>query len=195
MASDNAMDALNPGKSRKTTDCACSILFILCWAGMLYIAIMGFLHGDPDRLLYGLDYKFDQCGKLNTAAGRGITSLNVNVALTDGNGTKPILLGGRDHTSEPMYYAVAPGGTRFPASYAGICAGVCPNANLERIGYKPSEWVVHQSRGRQLRVRRGVHGVQAQGAERLPHLLLPFQDIDRGLPGYGCQRRRAVSNA
>lgn len=61
MGSDNAMEAVSGGKSRKCTDLLCTLLFLVFWGGMLYISITGFLFGDPDRLLYALDYKFGAC--------------------------------------------------------------------------------------------------------------------------------------
>jgi hypothetical protein len=135
------MEALKPGKKRHCTDLLCTLLFLFFWGGMIVISVNAFRTGDPDRLLYGLDYKFDQCNRDNSAAARGLSSLTQEVALTNGSGTKPIRLGGRDHSSAPLYYVVGAGRPRFASSYIGVCADACPNAGLTTIGFKPDQWV------------------------------------------------------
>lgn len=140
-APDNAIDAVNPGKRRHCTDLLCTLLFLCFWGGMIVISVNAFRTGDPDRLLYGLDYKFDQCNRDNSAAARGLSSLEQDVPLANGSSTKSIRLGGRDHTDAPLYYVVSTGAPRFASSYVGICADECPNAGLTTIGFKPDEWV------------------------------------------------------
>jgi hypothetical protein len=135
------MEALHPEKGRKCTDILCTMLFAVFWSGMLYVSISGFVHGDPDRLLYGLDYKFDQCGKDNSAEARGLSTLVQDVPLADGSGSRSIRLGGKDLTDAPLYYVVAPGRPRWKSLYSGVCGSKCPNEDLDGIGFKPSQWV------------------------------------------------------
>ncbi|KAG8468600.1 hypothetical protein KFE25_013683 [Diacronema lutheri] len=128
-------------KGRKCTDVLCTLLFLAVWGGMLYVSVTGFLHGDPDRLLYGLDYKFDQCGRDNSAAARGLASLEQDVRLANGTGTKSIRLGGKDLAARPLYYALTPGRPRWASQLVGICTSECPNSDVRGIGWQPSRWV------------------------------------------------------
>lgn len=141
MALDNAMEATNPGRGRRCTDVLCLLSFAASWAGMLFIAGSAYLTGDADKLLYGLDYKFDQCSQDNSAAARGLASLEQTVSAVpfadSAESSKQILLGGRNHTLAPRYYMVGPGGLRWPGKVVGICAAECPTV----FGWKPSQWV------------------------------------------------------
>ncbi|KAG8469178.1 hypothetical protein KFE25_007696 [Diacronema lutheri] len=138
---DNAFDALNPGKARRCTDVLCLLLFFVFWAGMIWIVAVGFSTGDPDRLIYGLDYKFDQCNRDNSAAARGLASLDAKISNDEGTVERQIKLGGKDLTSRDLFYAIGAGPPRFQSSYVGVCQAGCPNEGLSEIGYKPSEWV------------------------------------------------------
>jgi hypothetical protein len=138
---DNAMSALNAGKSRKCTDVLCLLFFGCFWFGMVYIVAVGFTMGDPDRLIFALDYKFDQCNKDNSAEARGLASLEQNISSTDGSFSRTIKLGGRNHQISPHYYMIGSGPPRFRSSYVGVCFDECPGSNAAGIGYKPEDWV------------------------------------------------------
>lgn len=49
-------------QERKCRDCFCIPIFLACWAGMIFMAILGYQYGDPARLLYGIDYMGNNCG-------------------------------------------------------------------------------------------------------------------------------------
>jgi hypothetical protein len=54
-----------PLSARKCTDCLFLLIFGLYCIGMLVIGIIGFQNGDPQRLVYGSDYKGRTCGGEN----------------------------------------------------------------------------------------------------------------------------------
>lgn len=43
------------------------LLFLIFWAGMIYVAAVGFVNGEPERLIYGLDSHGYTCGTKNDA--------------------------------------------------------------------------------------------------------------------------------
>lgn len=51
-----------PSTSRKCRDVLCTLMFAAFWIGMIVIASIGFVHGEPKRLLYGSDYNGITCG-------------------------------------------------------------------------------------------------------------------------------------
>ncbi|KAG3113456.1 hypothetical protein PI124_g7606 [Phytophthora idaei] len=51
-----------PASSRKCRDVLCALFFAVFWVGMIAIAAVGFMHGEPKRLLYGSDYNGTTCG-------------------------------------------------------------------------------------------------------------------------------------
>ncbi|KAG7383813.1 hypothetical protein PHYPSEUDO_003296 [Phytophthora pseudosyringae] len=51
-----------PASSRKCRDVLCALFFAAFWVGMLAIAAVGFMHGEPKRLLYGSDHNGTTCG-------------------------------------------------------------------------------------------------------------------------------------
>ncbi|CEG35527.1 choline transporter-like protein [Plasmopara halstedii] len=51
-----------PASSRKCRDTYCALLFAIFWIGMIVIAVVGLMHGEPKRLLYGSDYNGTTCG-------------------------------------------------------------------------------------------------------------------------------------
>jgi len=61
-----------PISARKCTDCLFLIIFILYCIGMLVIGIIGFQNGDPERLVYGSDYKGRTCGAGNQTGSKYI---------------------------------------------------------------------------------------------------------------------------
>ena len=50
---------------RGCTDCVFLILYFLVWGGMIYLAQLAILNGDPERLVYGTDYLGNICGQKN----------------------------------------------------------------------------------------------------------------------------------
>jgi len=65
---------------RKCTDCLFCLLFLVFWVGMVAIAGIGIGGGEPDRLLYGVDYEVccRDCGDapVGCAGGRAFALLN-----------------------------------------------------------------------------------------------------------------------
>lgn len=51
-----------PASTRKCRDCFCTLLFVVFWIGMIVVAIVGLVNGQPKRLLYGVDYNGTTCG-------------------------------------------------------------------------------------------------------------------------------------
>ena len=49
---------------RKCTDVLFLILLIAFWVGMFIVAAVGFLNGDPAKLLMATDYAGNSCGSL-----------------------------------------------------------------------------------------------------------------------------------
>ncbi|KAG1693828.1 hypothetical protein DVH05_022930 [Phytophthora capsici] len=56
------LEGVAPATSRKCRDVLCVLFFAVFWVGMLAIAAVGFMHGEPKRLLYGSDYNGTTCG-------------------------------------------------------------------------------------------------------------------------------------
>lgn len=48
---------------RGCTDCPCIVVLILFWGVMIFVAQLGLLHGNPDRLIRGTDYLGNVCGR------------------------------------------------------------------------------------------------------------------------------------
>lgn len=63
---DEKVDLASPVKSRGCTDIIVLLIFILFWAGMIYIAAFGIMHGDAFRLVYGYDSFGNTCDSDNT---------------------------------------------------------------------------------------------------------------------------------
>lgn len=136
---DSAMMAVSKSEKRKCTDLLCVLLFVVLWVGMIIVVVNGYANGDPDRLVYALDYKYDQCNRDNSAAARGLDSLDITLKDAEGADRK-LKLGGRNHEQADLYYLIGAGPPRFNAKYFGVCQSECPNAGLNEIGYKPDEW-------------------------------------------------------
>ena len=49
-------------KNRKCTDMLCCILFLVFWLGMIVIAGVGLTNGQPEKLVFGVDFKGRTCG-------------------------------------------------------------------------------------------------------------------------------------
>ena len=60
----NEPEDSNPfiASNRKCTDLLCLILFLVFWMGMLIIAGVGFSSGQPEKLVFGTDWKGRTCG-------------------------------------------------------------------------------------------------------------------------------------
>lgn len=59
---DTRKTGVAPASRRKCRDCFCCLLFLVFWAGMVIVAIVGLVNGQPKRLLYGSDYNGTTCG-------------------------------------------------------------------------------------------------------------------------------------
>ncbi|DBA04865.1 TPA: hypothetical protein N0F65_006867 [Lagenidium giganteum] len=61
-----------PAGARQCRDCFCCLFFAVFWIGMVVVAVLGVLNGEPKRLLYGTDYKGNACGT-HTMSNRTLT--------------------------------------------------------------------------------------------------------------------------
>jgi len=138
---DTAMAAVKPNGKRSCTDVLCLLFFICFWIGSFGIVAVGFTTGDPDRLRYALDYKYDQCSRNNTAAARGLLTLDQTIETSDGD-LRTIKLGGRDHSASPFYYLLGTGGAVWPGvPYLGVCNDACYNEGGDSMLFAPEDWV------------------------------------------------------
>mmetsp|Transcript_21682 Transcript_21682/g.60287 ORF Transcript_21682/g.60287 Transcript_21682/m.60287 type:complete len:817 (+) Transcript_21682:143-2593(+) len=100
---------ITPYSDRKPRDVFCLVMYTLFWIGLLLIAGVCFLLGDPLRIVYGLDGYGNTCG-----------------ALADWNGT-----GGPDLTARRKLYYLSPFDALNPASLLyghSICVETCPTS-------------------------------------------------------------------
>ncbi|XP_060578387.1 choline transporter-like protein 1 isoform X1 [Ruditapes philippinarum] len=63
---EDRVDLQHPVKNRGCTDLLVLILFVLFWAGMIFIAAFGIIHGDAFRLVYGYDSFGNTCDADNS---------------------------------------------------------------------------------------------------------------------------------
>jgi len=61
-------------KRRSCRDVPCLLIFAAFWAGMLYVAYQGFMLGDPQRIVYGVDSFGHYCGMVNTRVDGNVTT-------------------------------------------------------------------------------------------------------------------------
>jgi hypothetical protein len=52
-------------ENRGCTDIFFLIVYILFWGLMIYVGIVGFINGDPNRLISGYDFNGNICGQGN----------------------------------------------------------------------------------------------------------------------------------
>eukprot|EP00892_Ulva_mutabilis_P008739 jgi/Ulvmu1/6237/UM028_0095.1 len=52
-------------EGRGCTDIVCLLLFAVFWGGMVFVGYDALVHGDPQRIMYGLDSYGNYCGSLN----------------------------------------------------------------------------------------------------------------------------------
>ena len=57
------------GGPRKCTDAVCLLIFLLYWAGMAGVAVVGLREGDASRLLYGTDHLGNLCDGTSLGCG------------------------------------------------------------------------------------------------------------------------------
>lgn len=95
-----------PASTRKCRDCFCCIFFLVFWIGMIAVAIVGILNGEPKRLLYGTDYNGTTCG----------TGAREDLQLTFyPRMSQDLLEQAMDPTLSPTDY-----------SFYGVCVATCP---------------------------------------------------------------------
>lgn len=105
-----------PAGTRKCRDCFCCLLFLVFWVGMIVVAVIGLLNGQPARLLYGTDYNGTTCG----------TGAMEDKMLTFyPRMTQDLLEQAADPTLAPTDY-----------SFYGICVSSCPSAGKYVCNYK-----------------------------------------------------------
>jgi choline transporter-like protein 2/4/5 len=94
-----------PSSHRSCKDLLCTLAFVAFWVGMIIIALVGIAKGDAYKLLYGVDYNGDVCGKESFSDEKLVYFPRMNQDLTDSisSGTPPL---------ETKFY--------------GICVKECP---------------------------------------------------------------------
>ncbi|OWF34929.1 Choline transporter-like protein 1 [Mizuhopecten yessoensis] len=103
----------NPIKNRGCTDIIVLLIFILFWAGMIYIAVFSVMHGDAFRLVYGYDSFGNTCDEDNT--GRSIP----NVSLS-----------GMNMKSRSFVFFMD---ISNPSTKMSLCVNKCPDYDLKSI--------------------------------------------------------------
>lgn len=100
-----------PDEHRKCQDCFCFILFVLFWIGMIVIAAISIASGDPNRLLYGVDYQGNTCGQGDMSGKKRIVYPRLS---------EDLLLNMQDGKikTNPLDY-----------KFYGICVNECPYAS------------------------------------------------------------------
>jgi len=94
-----------PSSHRGCKDLLCTLAFVAFWAGMVIIAIVGFAKGDAFRLLYGVDYNGDVCGKDSMEMKKIVYFPRMNQDLTD---------------------SIAAGTPPMDTKFYGVCVEECP---------------------------------------------------------------------
>nr|XP_022317576.1 choline transporter-like protein 1 isoform X2 [Crassostrea virginica] len=83
-SSEDKADLTNPIKNRGCTDIIVLIIFVLFWAGMIFIAAFSITHGDAWRLVYGYDSFGNTCDEDNT--GKKIENVTFSGMNMEGKG-------------------------------------------------------------------------------------------------------------
>ncbi|XP_048758552.1 choline transporter-like protein 1 isoform X1 [Ostrea edulis] len=83
-SAEDKADLTNPIKNRGCTDIIVLIVFVLFWAGMIYIAAFSITHGDAWRLVYGHDSFGNTCDEDNR--GRKIENVSFSGMNMEGRG-------------------------------------------------------------------------------------------------------------
>ncbi|TYZ65010.1 hypothetical protein PybrP1_004108 [[Pythium] brassicae (nom. inval.)] len=96
-----------PASNRKCRDCFCCLLFLVFWVGMLVVAAVGLVSGQPKRLLYGSDYNGTTCG-------------------TGAMESKPLTFYPRMSEDLLEQATASPGSSPTDFSFYGVCVTECP---------------------------------------------------------------------
>ncbi|KAK1933985.1 Choline transporter-like protein 2 [Phytophthora citrophthora] len=110
------LEGVAPATSRKCRDVLCVIFFAVFWVGMLAIAVVGFMHGEPKRLLYGSDYNGTTCG-------------------TGKHGEQPLTFYPRI-TQDLLEQASNPSLSPQDFSFYGVCVATCPDPGTYLCNYE-----------------------------------------------------------
>ncbi|XP_052074047.1 choline transporter-like protein 1 isoform X2 [Mytilus californianus] len=103
----------NPVENRGCTDIPVLLIFVLFWAGMIYIAAFSVSHGDAFRLVYGYDSFGNTCDEDNA------DKMMENVSLT-----------GLNHKGKPYVFFLD---IRKPLETTMLCVTKCPDKELTTI--------------------------------------------------------------
>lgn len=103
----------NPVENRGCTDIPVLLIFVLFWAGMIYIAAFSVSHGDAFRLVYGYDSFGNTCDEDNA------DKKMENVSLT-----------GLNHKGKPYVFFLD---IRKPLETTMLCVTKCPDKELTTI--------------------------------------------------------------
>ncbi|KAG2829332.1 hypothetical protein PC118_g9050 [Phytophthora cactorum] len=105
-----------PASSRKCRDVLCALFYAVFWVGMIAIAAVGFMHGEPKRLLYGSDYNGTTCG-------------------TGKHQDQPLTFYPRI-TQDLLEQASNPSLSPEDFSFYGVCVATCPDAGTYICNYE-----------------------------------------------------------
>ncbi|XP_076082252.1 choline transporter-like protein 1 isoform X2 [Mytilus galloprovincialis] len=103
----------NSSENRGCTDIPVLLIFILFWAGMIYIAVFSVSHGDAFRLVYGYDSFGNTCDEDNA------DKAMENVSLT-----------GLNHKGKPYVFFLD---IRKPLETTMLCVTKCPDIEIDNI--------------------------------------------------------------
>ncbi|XP_071164766.1 choline transporter-like protein 1 isoform X3 [Mytilus edulis] len=103
----------NSTENRGCTDIPVLLIFILFWAGMIYIAVFSVSHGDAFRLVYGYDSFGNTCDEDNA------DKTMENVSLT-----------GLNHKGKPYVFFLD---IRKPLETTMLCVTKCPDIEIDNI--------------------------------------------------------------
>ncbi|KAI9986027.1 hypothetical protein PInf_024868 [Phytophthora infestans] len=110
---------VSPASSRKCRDVPCAVFFTVFWLGMIAIAAVGLIHGEPRRLLYGADYNGSTCG-------------------TGKHRYQPLTFYPRV-TQDLLEQASNPSLAPEDFSFYGVCVARCPGAGTYICSYEAEE--------------------------------------------------------
>ena len=114
------VDNANPfiSNQRKCTDILCLLLFLVFWLGMIIIAAVAYVSGQPEKLVYGVDFRGRTCGAK--------ASKSVDVPAYDLREYKYLLY---PRLPQDLYDISLNGDVTDPSNlnkFFGVCVQSCP---------------------------------------------------------------------
>jgi choline transporter-like protein 2/4/5 len=103
---------------RRCTDVVFLLIFSFFWIGMFVVGGLGFLTGDPARLMYGTAYDGRPCGS-------GLDRVDKKYIYYPQMQTDLFLA----YQDDPGKYNPALGGNPMNIPFTGVCVSTCPHVN------------------------------------------------------------------